>query len=119
MLKKIIRKKSRFQDSESAIKPNDHLAIDDIADYRNVIEKVEDTGHYGLKGAFLEKEDVVLTIQKNEEENEAINGTITHYDDNFSQLMLNTSNGLRRVTFSQIIDVKLINEVKNNEELSD
>jgi len=34
-------------------------------------------------------------------------------------LMLNTSNGLRRVTFSQIIDVKLINEVKNNEELSD
>jgi len=119
MFKKITKKKSRYKYEESAIKPNVDLAIDDIAYYQHVIKKEQDSGYKGLKTAFLDKSVVKLVVRKNDGDNEEIIGTISHYDDNFSQLVVITGNNLKRLTFDQIIDAQFLDGGIQDEELSD
>jgi hypothetical protein len=121
MFKKITRKRSRYKYKyeESTIKPNVDLAINDIADYQNIIKKEQDSGYKGLKNAFTDKSVVKLVVRKDDGDNEEIMGTISHYDDNFSQLVIITGNSLKRLTFNQIEDVHLLNGGTPNEELPD
>jgi len=119
MFKKITKKRSRYKYAESAIKPNVELAIDDIADYQHVIKKEQDSGYKGLKAAFVDKSEVRLIVQKSDENDEEIVGTISHYDDNYSQLVVITGNSLKRLTFDQIVDVHLLNGGTQNEETSE
>jgi len=119
MFKKITRRRSRYKYEESALKPNVELAIDDIADYQNIIKKEQDLGYKGLKTAFKDKSEVRLIVQKTDDVEEVITGTISHYDDNFSQLVVIAGNSLKRLTFEQIIDAQLLEGDIQDEELSD
>ena len=116
MFKKIKRKKYKYE--ESALKPNIDLAIDDISDYRHVIKKEQDSGHKGLKAAFTDKSTVRLVVRKNDGDNEEVEGIISHYDDNFSQLVVVIGNSLKRLTFNQILDAQLLNGGIQDEEFS-
>jgi len=108
MLKKITRKnKYRYKYKESALKPNVELAIDDIADYQHVVKKEQDLGYMGLQAAFANKSVVRLVVLNDHGDNEEITGTISHYDDNYSQLVLITGNSLKRLTFAQIVEAQI------------
>lgn len=119
MFKKIARRKSRYKYEESALKPNVELAIDDIADYQNIIKKEQDFGYKGLKTAFKGKSEVRLTVKREADNEEVVEGIISHYDDHFSQLVIIVDNSLRRLTFDQIVEVQLLEGGSQNEELSD
>ena len=118
MFKKITKKR-KYKYEESAIKPNADFAIDDISDYQHVIKKEQDSGHKGLKLAFADKSAVKLVVQKSDGDNEEIIGTISHYDDNFSQLVILTGNSLKRLTFNQIVDAQLLNGGTQDEKFSE
>ena len=119
MFRKITKKRKYNKYDESAIKPNADFAIDDISDYQQVIKKEEDSGHKGLKVAFIDKSAVRLVVQKNNGDNEEVIGTISHYDDNFSQLVILTGNSLKRLTFNQIVDAQLLNGGTQDEKFSE
>ena len=119
MFKKITKKRNRYKYEESAIKPNADFGIDDISDYQHVIKKEQDLGHKGLKVAYIDKSAVRLVIQKNNGDNEEVIGTISHYDDNFSQLVVLTGNSLKRLTFNQIVDAQLVNGGTQDEKFSE
>ena len=119
MFKKITRKQKRYKYEESALKPNVDLAIDDIADYQHVIKKEQDSGYKGLKVAFTNKSTVKLVVQNGDAHHEEIVGTISHYDDNYSQLVMITGNSLKRLTFDQIVDVHLLDGGTQDEEISE
>jgi len=114
-----MRKRKRYKYEESALKPNVDLEIDDIADYQRVIKKQRGQGYKGLEAAFTNRSVVKLVVQKDDSDNEEVTGTISHYDDKFSQLVVITGNSLKRLTFDQIIDVTLLNGGEQSEELSD
>ena len=118
MFKMITRKQKRYKYEESALKPNVELAIDDIADYQHVIRKEQDLGYKGLKVAFTDKSTVRLVVQRSEGHEEIV-GTISHYDDNYSQLVIIAGNSLRRLTFDQIVDVHLLDGGTRDEEISE
>ena len=118
MFKKITKKRSRYKYEESPLKPNADLEIDNIADYQHVIKKEQDSGHKGLRAAFADKSAVRLFVKKNNGDSEEIVGTISHYDDNFSQLVVITGNSLKRLTFNQIVDAQLLNGGTQDEEFS-
>jgi len=106
MFKKIARKKNQLKYQESTIKPNVDLAIDTLADYQNVFEKATDSGYLGLKDAFEQKLTVRLLTLNAEEVQEEIVGAISHYDEQFSQLVVMSGNTLKRLTFDRILEVK-------------
>jgi len=103
---KLTKSRSRQKYVESALKPNEALAIDDLNEYRNVYKKERDLGYKGLYGAFSDKVSVKLKILNKDGDNEEVTGTISHYDDNFSQLVIRTGHSLKRFTFDQIIDAQ-------------
>ncbi|MCL1990964.1 MAG: YolD-like family protein [Defluviitaleaceae bacterium] len=119
MFKKIARKRNRHKYEESTIKPNVELAIDDLADYQQVIKKERDLGYKGLQGAFSDKATVKLTVVDSEGNNEEVTGVISHYDDTYSQLVIVNGNNLKRLTFEQIVDARFSDGGIINEELSD
>lgn len=101
-------KKRSKKNEESALQPNEALSVDSIASYQNVFTKEKDTGHFGLLTAYQEKTTVTLVVE-NEEDTETITGTISHYDENYSQLVMIVENSLKRLTFDQIVDVIITN----------
>lgn len=119
MLKKMIRKRIKHKDEESIIKPNVELEIDDISDYRNVLKSDPDLGYKGLKKMFEERELVRLVVTKNAGERDVVEGTISHYDDAYGQLVIVLGNSLKRFVFDQIVDVHILNGDERNEEFSD
>jgi len=102
----MFKKRNKKMD-ESAIQPNEALEIDDFAEYQNVFTKEKDAGYRGLLAASNAKTLVRLVVQKNDEETEEIEGTISHYDENYSQLVVVVGNSLKRLTFDQIVDATL------------
>ena len=98
-------KKRNKKNEESNIQPNEDLAVDKIGDYQNVFTKEKDAGYRGLLAAYQEKKEVRLLITKENDETEEVAGTISHYDENYSQLVVVVNNALRRLTFDQIIEV--------------
>ena len=103
-------KKRNKKIEDSNIQPNEALEIDAFADYQNVYTKEADTGYRGLLAAYQAKAPVKLVIQKEEGETEEVAGTISHYDENYSQLVVVAGNALKRLTFDQIVDV-LVEEI--------
>lgn len=97
--------KKKYQDEVSNIQPNEELQVDDFGDYKNVFVKDVDPGHLGLLDAYKNKQRVRIKIKNDEDATEEIVGTISHYDDNYSQLVVVAGNTLKRLTFDQIEDV--------------
>jgi len=119
MLRKIKRKRSNKKYAESTIQPNAELAIDELAVYQQVVRKERDLGYKGLQGAFSDKVVVNLTVLNNDDHKEEITGIISHYDENYSQLIVVSGNSLKRLTFEQIVDARFSDGGIINEELSD
>ena len=101
----MFKKRNKLKNDDSNIQPNEDLAVDKIAEYQNVFTPEKDAGYRGLLAAYQAKIEVRLIVQKDDEETEEITGTISHYDENYSQLVLVVANTLRRLTFDQIIEV--------------
>lgn len=119
MLKRMIRKRTKHKDEISIIEPNVKLAIDDISDYRHVLKSGPDLGYKGLKKLFEERALIRLVVMKNETEREVVEGTISHYDDAYSQLVVVSGNSLKRLVFDQIVDVHVLNGDERDEEFSE
>lgn len=119
MLKKIMKKRTKHKDEESIIKPNVELGIDDISDYRHVLKSDPDLGYKGLKKMFEERELVRFVVTDNTGERDVVEGTISHYDDAYGQLVVVSGNSLKRLVFDQIVDVHILNGDEGNEEFSD
>lgn len=97
--------------SQSMIQPNDALNLEDLSKYTQIITNKEDSGYKGLKRAFEEKLPVELKVMDEQGESFVVSGTISHYDENYEQLLVITDSNLKRVVFNQIEDVKIIEEV--------
>ena len=113
------RKRIKHKNEESMIKPNVELAIDDISDYRHVHTSDPDLGYKGLKQMFEERQLVRLAVMKNTGERDVVEGTISHYDDAYGQLVVVSGNNLKRFVFDQIVDVHTLNGDEANEKFSD
>lgn len=98
-------KKRNKKNEESSLQPNEALAIDDFSEYQNIYTPAADTGYRGLLAAYQAKAIVRLLVQNATETTEEVVGTISHYDENYSQLVVVVGNSLKRLTFDQIIDV--------------
>ena len=96
------------QSTQSMIQPNDALNLDDLSKYTQIITNKENLGFKGLKRAFDEKLPVEITINDENGETSCVTGTISHYDEHYEQLLVITDSTLKRVVFSQIIDVKTV-----------
>lgn len=101
------------------IMPNVALEIDDISDYRNVFKSDPDLGYKGLKKMFEDRKLVRLVVTKNVDERDVVEGIISHYDEAYGQLVVVSSNSLKRFVFDQIVDVYALNGDEVNEEFSD
>ena len=116
----MFKKRNRNKLEESNLQPNEALEIDAFSEYQNVFTKGKDAGYRGLLAASNAKTLVRLVVQKSEEETEELEGTVSHYDENYAQLVLVVENSLRRLTFDQIIDATLPDGgALSNEEFSD
>lgn len=113
------RRNNRHKYEESALKPNVELAIDDFADYQHVFRKERDLGYKGLLAAFTDKAEVKLEIVDGSGQAELVTGVISHYDENYSQLVIVSDNNLKRLRFDQIKDARFSDGGLINEELSD
>jgi len=105
--------------TESLFKPNVQLEIDDRAEYQQIIRKERNLGYKGLYAAFTDKVKVKLIILTDDDQSEQVIGTVSHYDENYSQLVIMSGNSLKRLTFDKIIDVQFPEGGFGNEELSD
>jgi len=119
MFKRKTRRIRNKKHVESLIKPNVELAIDELIEYKQVVRKERDLGYKGLFAAFSDKAQVKLIISTGDDQSEQITGTISHYDENYSQLVVVNGNSLKRLTFEQILDVQFPDGGLKNEELSD
>lgn len=95
------------QPTQSMIQPNDALNLEDLSKYTQVITNKETSGYKGLKRAFDDKLPVQLTVADENGESFVVSGTISHYDEHYEQLLVITDSTLKRVVFSQIVDVKI------------
>ena len=98
-------KKRNKKIEESTLKPNEALEIDAFSKYQNNYTPEADTGYRGLLVAYQTKAVVRLLVQNANETTEEVVGTISHYDENYSQLVVIVGNSMKRLTFDQIIDV--------------
>jgi len=115
----MFKKRNKLKNEESNIQPNEMLEIDNLADYQNVFTQKKGAGYRGLLAAYEAKADVVLVTNKDNGETEEVNGTISHYDENYSQLVVVAGNTLKRLTFDQIIEVTFPNGENFDEESID
>jgi len=104
-LKFINKRFSREKPTQSMIQPNDALNINDLSKYTQIMMNKEDAGYKGLKRAFDKKLPVSLVIREKDDEQISVTGTISHYDENFEQLVLVVGNSLKRASFNQILEV--------------
>ena len=116
MLLKKRKRKSKYEVEGLTIGPNVKLEVGDIEDYSQVFNTGTDPGYKGLKEIARNRDFVRLITTGSGEENIAIEGTITHYDDLYNQLVVVSNGTLKRLVFDQIVDVKRINEGEGNEE---
>ena len=116
MLLKKRRRKSKYEIEGLTIDPNIELEVGDIEDYRHVFKTGTDPGYKGLKEIARNRDFVRLITTGSNDESIAIEGTITHYDDLYNQLVVVSNGTLKRLVFDQIVDVKRINEGEGNEE---
>lgn len=116
-LKFINKRFSREKPAQSMIQPNDALNINDLSKYTQIMMNKEDAGFKGLKRAFDKKLPVSLVIAETNGEQVSVRGTISHYDENFEQLVLIVGNSLKRASFNQILDVKFDDEISSAEEI--
>jgi len=115
-LKFINKRFSREKPAQSMIQPNDALNISDLSKYTQIMMNKEDAGFKGLKRAFEKKLPVSLVISEKDGEQTSVTGTISHYDENFEQLVLIVGNSLKRASFNQILDVKVDGGLSSEEE---
>lgn len=104
-LKFINKRFSREKQTQSMIQPNDTLNIQDISKYQQILLNKEDKGFMGLKRAFEEKLLVSIKFSENSGNEAHVTGTISHFDENFEQLVLIVGSSLKRISFSQISKV--------------
>ena len=115
----MFKKRNKLKNEESNIQPNEALEIDSLAEYQNVFTQKKDAGYRGLLAAYEAKAEVLLVIKKDDEETEEVSGTISHYDENYSQLVVVAGNTLKRLTFDQITSVNFPNGENFDEESAD
>ena len=118
MMRKRRSHKHKNKEKESIIEPNVEFAIDDISDYGTIFKSDPDLGYKGLKKMFEDRVLIRLEVNKNPEERDIVEGTISHYDDSYGQLVVVSGNSLKRLVFDQIIDVQVLNGDEGNEEFS-
>ena len=104
-LKFINKKFSREKPTQSMIQPNDALNINDLSKYTQFMMNKDEEGFKGLKRAFEKKLSVSLIISEVNGDQTSVTGTISHYDENFEQLVLIVDGSLKRASFNQILDV--------------
>jgi len=117
MILRKLKKRKRYEPEASALEVNTRLEIDDITEYKNIFKDGEDPGFKGLKEIAKNRELVRLIASINGDENMEIEGTITHYDDLYNQLVVMSNGSLKRLVFDQIIDVERVNSGDMNEEV--
>lgn len=117
MILKKLKRKKRYEPEDSVLEVNTKLEIDDIAEYKNIFKDGEDIGFKGLKQIAKNREPVRLIANTNDDGNVEIEGTITHYDDLYNQLVVISNGSLKRLVFDQIISVERINNGDLNEEI--
>lgn len=99
---------SRYdQSTQSMIQPNDTLDLENLSKYTQIITNKENSGYKGLKRAFDEKLPVEITVSDENGESYVVSGIISHYDEHYEQLLVIADSVLKRVVFSQIVDVKI------------
>ena len=109
MFLKKFKKSNRVNMEENIIEPNAELDLDGIDGYRKVaIAREKDLGYKGLKKALEDKTLVRLQIVRNDEELDYVEGKISHYDENFNQLVIVSNNALKRFVFDQILEVEML-----------
>jgi len=116
-LKFINKRFSREKPTQSMIQPNDALNINDLSKYTQVMMNKEDSGFKGLKRAFDKKLPVSLVLKEQDGEQVSVTGTISHYDENFEQLVLVVGNSLKRASFNQILEVTFDGETLSEEKI--
>ncbi len=118
MARKIINKffTRESNASQSMIQPNDSLNLSELSKYTQVMTSKDDEGYKGLKLAFENQLTVSITVENDDKTTAVISGVISHYDENFKQLLVNMNSQLKRIVFNQIVDVD-IQEKKTNTEL--
>ena len=102
------RKKSFNRNSkleQSIIQPNASLNVSDLSKYAQTIPSKDTSGYKGLKYAFANELEVEIIISNETNDKIALKGIISHYDDKYEQLLLVVGSNLKRVVFSQIIEV--------------
>lgn len=110
-LKFINKLLSREKTAQSMIQPNDSLNVENRDKYTQVIKSEEDAGFKGLKRAFEQKSLVNVLISEESGETTSVTGTISHYDENYEQLLLIIDGTLKRVVFSQIQEAAIVDEL--------
>jgi len=114
-LKFMNKRFSREKPAQSMIQPNDALNINDLSKYAQVMMNKDDLGFKGLKRAFTQKLPVALVISEKNGEQTSVTGTISHYDENYEQLVLVVGNSLKRASFNQIVEVKFDEHTSSEE----
>jgi len=117
MILKKLKKKRRNKSEKMALEVNTKLEVDDISEYKNIFKDGEDTGFKGLKKIAKNRELVRLVATISDDENIEIEGTITHYDDLYNQLVVVSNGVLKRLVFDQIINVERVNSGDTSEEV--
>ncbi|MCL1948618.1 MAG: hypothetical protein FWF59_02680 [Turicibacter sp.] len=110
-LKFINKKFGREKPAQSMIQPNDTLNIGERSKYAQIMMNKDDLGFKGLKRAYNQKLLVSLVIHEKNGEQTAFKGTISHFDENYEQLVLVVGNSLKRASFSQILEVSFDEEL--------
>ncbi|HAX74198.1 MAG TPA: hypothetical protein DCY20_11810 [Firmicutes bacterium] len=95
------------QSDQSMIQPNDALNLKDLSKYTQVITNKETEGYMGLRRAFENGLTVTITVKDEALGNIDVTGTISHYDDNYDQLLVIVNSQLKRVVFDSIVEVKI------------
>ena len=93
--------------SQSMIQPNDSLNLSELSKYTQVMTSKDESGFKGLKAAFDNQLTVSITVENDDKTTTVISGIISHYDENFKQLLVNMNAQLKRVVFDQIVDVDI------------
>jgi len=107
MLEKMMNKLRTKQVTLEVASFSDDLHVDDISAYQNVALEKKDSGYMGLKEA-MEKRSLVRLKVGSDENVDYVEGIVSHYDDEYSQLVVVVGATLRRLVFNQIEAVEIL-----------
>ena len=107
MLEKMMNKlRVRRSTSESADVSEDfHVA--DISAYQKVALEKRGSGYKGLKDAMDKRSKVRLKVAS-DDDIQYVEGIVSHYDEEYSQLVVVSGTTLRRLVFDEIGDVEIL-----------